>query len=112
MVARRLHEKLAVEWALSVAERVAAALPDTATVQIRKARRGGRVSIDGMQNARGHHAVPPYVLQPVPGATVSAPLRWAELKPGLDPKRFTLRTVPARLARLNEDPVASLLEGL
>ena len=59
-----------------------------------------------MQNARGHHAVPPYVLRPVAGATVSTPLRWAELKPGLDPKRFTLRTVPRQLARLKEDPMA------
>lgn len=95
-------------WAGEVAARVAAALPDTATTDIRKAKRGGRVYLDVMQNARGHHAVPPYVLRPVPGATVSTPLRRAELKAGLDPARFTLRTVPARLARLKEDPMAPL----
>ena len=96
-------------WALGIAERVAAALPGTATVEIRKAKRGGRVYIDVLQNARGHHAVPPYVLRPVPGATVSTPLRWPELKSGLDPKRFTLRTVPSRLARMKEDPMARLV---
>jgi bifunctional non-homologous end joining protein LigD len=98
-------------WALEVATRVAEALPDTATVDIRKAKRVGRVYIDVLQNARGHHAVPPYVLRPTPGATVSTPLRWAELKPDLDPGRFTLRTVPARLARLKADPAAPLRAG-
>jgi bifunctional non-homologous end joining protein LigD len=95
-------------WAQGVASRVAEALPATATGDIRKARRGGRVYIDVMQNARGHHAVAPYVLRAVPGATVSTPLRWAELKPGLDPRQFTLRTVPARLARQKGDPLALL----
>jgi len=90
-------------------KRVASALPDTATVEIRKAKRTGRVYIDVLQNARGHHAVPPYVLRAVPGAPVSTPLRWAEVKAGLDPKRFTLRTVPARLARLKEDPCEAIL---
>jgi bifunctional non-homologous end joining protein LigD len=96
-------------WALQVAGKVVGALPETATVEVRKAHRAGRVYIDVMQNARGHHAVPPYVLRPVPGATVSTPLRWAELKVGLDPKRFTLRIVPARRARLKRDPMAPLL---
>lgn len=96
-------------WALEVAERVGAELPDTATTEIRKAKRNGRVYIDVLQNARGHHAVPPYVLRPVPGATVSTPLRWAELKPDLDPKRFNLRTVPARLARQKDDPMAGMV---
>jgi bifunctional non-homologous end joining protein LigD len=96
-------------WAGAVAGRVAAALPKTATVETRKANRGGRVYIDVLQNARGHHLVAPYVVRAVPGATVSTPLRWSEVKAGLDPKRFTLKTVPARLARLKEDPLAPLL---
>lgn len=98
-------------WALAVATRVAEALPEIATVEVRKVKRGGRVYVDVLQNARGHHAVPPYVLRPVPEATVSTPLRWSELKPDLDPKRFTLRTVPARLARLKEDPMIPLRVG-
>jgi bifunctional non-homologous end joining protein LigD len=98
-------------WAQEIAAHVAKELPKTATTEIRKAKRKGRVYIDVMQNARGHHAVPPYVLRPVPGATVSTPLRWSELKTGLDRKRFTLRTVPARLARLKEDPLAPLRVG-
>lgn len=96
-------------WAQEVAARVAKALPETATVDIRKAKRGGRVYVDVLQNARGHHAVPPYVLRAVSGATVSTPLLWAEVKEGLDPRRFTSRTVPARIARQKADPVAVLV---
>jgi bifunctional non-homologous end joining protein LigD len=96
-------------WATDVAARVAAAVPDRATADARKARRGRRVYIDVLQNARGHHAVPPYVLRPVRGAPASAPLNWSELRPDLDPARFTLRTLPARLARQKRDPMALLL---
>jgi bifunctional non-homologous end joining protein LigD len=57
------------EWALGVANRVTETMPDRGTVEIRKAKRGDRVYIDVLQNARGHHAVPPYVLRAVPRAT-------------------------------------------
>src|SRR5206468_1358205 len=96
------------EWAAGIAERIAEALPDRATAEIRKAKRHGRVYVDVMQNARGHHAVPPYVVRAVPGAPVSTPLRWQELRADLDPGRFTLRTVPARLARQGHDPMSGL----
>jgi bifunctional non-homologous end joining protein LigD len=99
------------EWAAGVARRVAEALPERATVEIRKAKRRGRVYIDVLQNARGHHAVPPYVLRAVPGAPVSTPLNWRELTDDLDPKRYNLRTVPARLARQKRDPMAGLLQA-
>jgi bifunctional non-homologous end joining protein LigD len=65
-----------------------------------------------LQNARGHHAVPPYVLRAVPGAPVSAPLCWQELRPHLDPKAYNLKTVFRRLARQKHDPMARLLESV
>jgi len=95
-------------WAFEIAERVGEALPDVATTEIRKAKRGGRVYVDVMQNARGHHAVPPYVLRAIPGAPVSTPLAWRELRADIDPRRFNLRTMPARLARQPRDPMAGL----
>jgi bifunctional non-homologous end joining protein LigD len=95
-------------WAHGVAGQVVEALPELATVETRKAKRGGRVYVDTLQNARGHHAVPPYVLRAVPAATVSTPLRWDELTPGLDPTRYTLTTIFRRLARQKGDPMAAL----
>jgi bifunctional non-homologous end joining protein LigD len=62
-----------------------------------------------MQNACGRHAVPPYVLRATPGATVSTPLAWREVKEGLDPTCFTLKTIFRRLARQGRDPLAVLL---
>ena len=95
-------------WALEIAERVVATLPDVATTERRKAARQGRVYVDVMQNARGHHAVPPYVLRAVPGAPVSTPLRWRELTADLTPGQFTLKTLFRRLARQKADPMAGL----
>jgi bifunctional non-homologous end joining protein LigD len=94
-------------WALAVAERVVDAMPDQATVERSKAKRGGRVYVDVMQNARGHHAVPPYVLRPVAGAPVSTPLEWRELTPRLDPANFNLKTIFRRLKK--GDPMAPLV---
>jgi bifunctional non-homologous end joining protein LigD len=95
-------------WAEQIARRVAEALPDVATLERSKAKRHGRVYVDVMQNARGHHAVPPYVLRAVPGAPVSTPLAWREVTPDLDPSRFNLKTIFRRLSRQKRDPMAAL----
>ena len=99
-------------WALGMAQRVVDALPDQATIERSKAKRGKRVYVDVMQNAKGHHAVPPYVLRAVPGAPVSTPLRWQELTPNLDPRAYNLQTIFQRLARQPHDPMAGLLQVL
>jgi DNA primase len=39
----------------------------------------------------------PYSLRPRPGATVSTPLEWREVKKGLRPRRFTIKTIFRRL---------------
>jgi bifunctional non-homologous end joining protein LigD len=96
-------------WALGLAQRVVAALPEQATTERSKAKRGKRVYVDVMQNAKGHHAVPPYVLRAIPGAPVSTPLRWQELTAHLDPKAYNLQTIFRRLAQQRYDPMAGLL---
>jgi bifunctional non-homologous end joining protein LigD len=98
-------------WASEVAGRVADRVDDRATLDVRKANRGQRVYIDVMQNARGHHAVPPYVLRAVPRATTSTPLAWKEVTAKLDPGSFTPERVVSRLARLKVDPMAGLLRS-
>ena len=72
---------------------------DIATVERSAARRGERVYVDFLQNRREQTVVPPYAVRPVAGATVSTPLSWDELDADLSPARFTMDTVPERLAR-------------
>ena len=86
-------------WAMEVARQAVEELPDVATTQRLKDARGGRVYVDVIQNARGHHVVPPYVVRATPGATVSTPLDWKEVTAKLTPMRFTAAAV---LKRVNE----------
>ena len=99
------------DWAIQIATKVVDALPDTATIERSKAKRGDRVYVDVMQNVRGRHAVPPYSLRPVPRAAVSTPLRWNELTAKLDPKKFNLKTIFRRLAQQKNDPIAPLVKS-
>ncbi len=93
-----------------LAKQVAEALPDQATVTRTKAGRGKRVYVDVMQNAEGRHAVPPYVLRPIPGAPMSMPLDWQQLTSKLHPSQFNLRSVLSRLGKLKRDPMAELIQ--
>jgi bifunctional non-homologous end joining protein LigD len=85
-----------------VARFVAKDHKDIATVERVVSQRGKRVYIDYLQNHQGQTLVPPYVVRPVPGAWVSAPLDWDELDSELHPSQFTMKTMPARIARAGD----------
>jgi len=70
--------------------------------------RGGKVYIDYLQNGQGQTIVAPFSVRPLPGAPVSCPLRWTEVTERLDPRRYTLATMAARLDKVG-DPVAPVL---
>jgi bifunctional non-homologous end joining protein LigD len=61
-----------------------------------------RVYLDWLQNGRGKTLAAPYCVRPYKGATVSAPLQWKEVRAGLDPAKFTMKTMPERLARVGD----------
>jgi bifunctional non-homologous end joining protein LigD len=83
----------------ALARLVCRELPQIATVERVPSKRSGRVYVDFGQNRRSQTVVPPYVPRPRPGATVSTPLEWSELDDdALHPSRFTILTVPPRLA--------------
>ncbi|MBL8756401.1 MAG: non-homologous end-joining DNA ligase [Planctomycetes bacterium] len=90
------HGKLFLE---AVARVLVRELPDIATVERMPDQRDGKVYLDFLQNRRSQTIVPPYSARPVRGASVSAPLQWDELEDAtLTPQRFTIRSMPARVA--------------
>jgi bifunctional non-homologous end joining protein LigD len=84
-------------FAKLLTERIAAEIPALATTEHRVRKRRGKVYLDYMRNAVGQTAAAPYSLRPWPGATVSTPLAWGEVKKGLRPEQFTLKTIFKRL---------------
>ncbi|HUJ28326.1 MAG TPA: DNA ligase D [Myxococcales bacterium] len=71
--------------------------------------RKGRVYLDCYQNGMGKTIAAAFSARPVPGASVSMPLKWSEVNGKLDPSRFTIKTAVARMKRLKKDPIASVL---
>jgi len=70
-------------------------------------KRKGKIFLDYNQNVRGKTLASIYSPRPVPGATVSMPLRWDELDENY-PTEFTINTVLAKLAKTG-DPWAGIL---
>ncbi|HZZ89525.1 MAG TPA: non-homologous end-joining DNA ligase, partial [Caulobacteraceae bacterium] len=95
----KLDWPTAKAFAREVCARLAADEPDRYLVNMAKAKRTGKIFLDYLRNDRMSTAVAPLSPRGRPGAPVSMPLTWSQVKKDLDPHRFTLRTTPALLAR-------------
>ncbi len=96
-------------FARVVSEALVDARPDLVTTRTKIADRGDRVYLDANQNGRGKSIACVYSVRPRPGAPVATPLRWDEVRPGLDPGAFTMGAV-ARRVEADGDLAAGLLE--
>lgn len=98
-------KRATVEWpaAKDFARRVCAELasdePSRYVVNMAKRLRNGKIFLDYLRNDRMATAVAPLSPRVRPGAHASMPLTWSQVKPGLDPARFTVRTVPGLLRK-------------
>jgi len=97
-IARRYGYDETRAFAEVIAGALARAHPGLVTTQwVKKKRRG--VLVDANQNGAGKTIASVYSVRPRAGATVSTPLRWDEVRPGLDPLVFTMDAVLDRVAR-------------
>jgi bifunctional non-homologous end joining protein LigD len=95
-----------------VARIVVRRIPESATLTRDHAARKGRTYIDYLQLGHGKTIAAPFAVRPIAGAPVSAPIQWNELTPSIEPGRFNIKTMPARMERLKADPFLGALTDL
>jgi bifunctional non-homologous end joining protein LigD len=107
-------------FARDVCKSMAADGPERYLINMAKKERGGRIFLDYLRNDRMATAVAPLSPRGRPGAPVSMPLTWSHVKKGLDPAKYTVRTVPHLLDKLTawqdyceaERPLAQAIKRL
>jgi bifunctional non-homologous end joining protein LigD len=89
----------AKRFAGAVCSEMAQDEPERYLVNMRKALRAGRIYLDYLRNDQTSSAVAPLSPRARPGAPVSMPLTWSQLRDGLDPERFTLTSAPGLIGK-------------
>ncbi len=86
------------EFCEEVCRVIARKHPATTSIERSPARRRKKIYLDFMQNRRGQTLAAPFCIRPKPGAPVSMPLAWKDLKSGVKPEQFNienaLRLIP------------------
>jgi bifunctional non-homologous end joining protein LigD len=107
-----VSDESAVLVAQVIATRVASRAPRIATIERSvSARPADAIYVDYLQNIRGKTVAAAYSVRAKPGATVSTPLEWREVDGRLDPRDFTIDTVPDRLRRRGDIWASGMKKG-
>jgi bifunctional non-homologous end joining protein LigD len=95
----RVDWKEAKAFAQGICQWMANDDPERYLLNMSKQKRKGKIFLDYLRNDRMSTAVGVLSPRARPGATVSMPVTWTQVRGDLDPKRYTLRTVPALLKK-------------
>ncbi|HEY6019848.1 MAG TPA: DNA ligase, partial [Candidatus Paceibacterota bacterium] len=87
------------EFAKLLVQVINKTMPELTTLEQRLNKRKGKIYLDIARNNEGQTTASVYSLRPTPGATVSTPLEWKEVKKGLSPAKFTIKTIFLRLKK-------------
>jgi bifunctional non-homologous end joining protein LigD len=87
-------------------------IPGFTSLERSIAARNGKMYLDFLQNRPGATIAGPYSLRPKPGATVSMPLTWDEVKPGLTIQHFNIHNALDRLKETGDLFHGVLGEGI
>lgn len=96
------------EFGRKIATKVHKMVPQFTSIDRYTIERKGKIYIDFLQNRPKATLAAPYSVRPHPGAPVSMPLHWNEVKKGLDPRQFTIENA---LKRLKEGDLFSPVLG-
>lgn len=80
-----------------IATKVHDILPKFTSIERLNINRKGKIYVDFLQNRAKATLASAYSVRPKPGAPVSMPLHWEEVRKGLHPKQFTIKNVMQRL---------------
>jgi DNA primase len=93
-----------LDFARAFAETVVRHEPRLFTTRFAKLGRERQILVDYLRNNRTNTSIAAYSTRAKPDAPVSVPVAWNELTPARPADRFTINTVPPRLARQRADP--------
>jgi bifunctional non-homologous end joining protein LigD len=77
-------------------------LPELTSLERSPSKRKNRIYLDYLQNSETQTAAAPYSLRPKPGAPVSTPLHWDEVKQGLTPQTWHMNNIYDRVQEVGD----------
>jgi bifunctional non-homologous end joining protein LigD len=90
------------EFGRSIVKLVHAELPSFTSIERYTDKRKGKLYLDFLQNRPQATVAGPYSLRPKPGAPVSAPLHWEEVKKGMRIQDFNIYNIVARIKDIGD----------
>jgi bifunctional non-homologous end joining protein LigD len=107
----KYNTKKIVGLALEISTSIHKQIPDLTSLERMPANRKGKVYLDYLQNTSQKTNASVLSVRPKPGATVSMPLSWSQLKKKINPLDYTLQTVP-ELLRKKGDPWKGFIKNI